>query len=63
MCPGTDVFLHRREEYVAQVPRAEYHAMINTFPANFERHLRSLANRQLRTAAYNVWSDAPAADA
>jgi hypothetical protein len=37
MCPGTDVFLHRREEYVAQLPRAEYHAMINTFPANFER--------------------------
>jgi hypothetical protein len=44
MCPGADVFLHIREEHVAQVPLADYHAMIKTLPANFvARHLLSAA--------------------
>ena len=34
MCPGAIVILHIREEYVAQVPLAEYDDMIKTFPSD-----------------------------
>jgi hypothetical protein len=32
MCPGTIVIFHIQEEYVAQVPLAEYDDVIKTFP-------------------------------